>query len=83
MNAIGGDNDIGVDLDAVGERHPGLIIALLELDAFMTTMDHIGGKSGGEEVDEVRPVHAICGIPAGGVRDLYWCDNRAVISQIL
>ena len=83
MNAIGRNNNVGVDLGAVDKPHPGLVIALLELNTLMTTMDHTVGKRRCQEINEVSTVHAICRVPAGGVCHLYRRDGRAVISHIL
>ena len=46
-------------------------------------MDHIGGQRRCQEIDEVRTVHAICRVPAGGVCDLHRRNGCAVMPKIL
>ena len=54
MNTIGGNNNVGVDVGAICEGHTGFIIALREPDTMMTAMDHIIGKRGRQEVNEIN-----------------------------
>ncbi len=56
MNAVGADQHIGLDTRAVGEPGLDAVAAIGEIDESAAEMDVFGGKSRGDDREEIGPV---------------------------
>lgn len=65
MDAVGADDDVGLDDRPVRERNPSDVAALLEADTAMIRMHDMSGQSLGQKFDEIGTVHPERRIPAG------------------
>ena len=83
VDAVGGDDNVGLGGGAVGEADAGDVAVLLEADGAVAGVDDAGGQVGGEEIDEVGAVHAEGRVPARGVGDLHRRDRRAVVAEVV
>ena len=70
------------DDGAIGERHPGHVAVLLEADAPVTGVNHVGGQGVGQDLDEIGAVHPEGRVPARGIRHLDRGDRRSVVAEI-
>src|SRR5579863_1725738 len=82
MDAVRADDDIGFHASAIGKRHPGDVVVLIETGAAMPGMHNALGQGRSQHLDEIGAVHSEGGVPAGGIRDLDWRDRRSVVAEI-
>jgi hypothetical protein len=66
VDAVGADDDVGLDLRAVPEARDRDIVVRFDCGAPLAQRDAVGRQRGGDDVEQVRAVHRRAGQPIGG-----------------
>jgi hypothetical protein len=82
VDAVGADHDVGLDHGTVLEAHARAPTLLLEAHRAVAGAHHARGQACGQQVDEIRAVHAEAGIPAARVGHLHRGDRRTVVAEV-
>ena len=83
VDAVGRDDEVGLDDAAVLELQAGEVSILAQPDAAMGGVDDAGWERFGEHVQQVGAVHPIEAIPAAGVRHHDRPDDRTIHATVL
>src|SRR6266436_3466871 len=82
MDAVRCDDESAFDNSSIGERYPGRIVVLLEADAAVSGMHHMGWQGFGQYLDEIGAVHTEGRVPARRIRYLHRGDGRSVLPKV-
>src|SRR5277367_555057 len=82
MDAVCRDHKPSVDDRAIGERHSRRMVVLLEADATVSGMHHIGGQGLRQYLHEIGAMHTERRVPACRIRHLNRRDRRPVLPKV-
>src|ERR1700730_13377449 len=82
MDAVCRNDEAAFCERSIGERYTRRIVVLLETDAAVSGMHHMGWQGFGQNFHEIGAMHTEGRVPARRIRYLHRSDERSVLPKV-